>query len=209
MTFSKLSKELGQLVGYSAGLMIKRFQVRIQAVAAREFSSPESTLCADLFSFRSTPVLPQWHLKDLGHSAKSAGGRLHLNTYTPLTHRSRSGLTMLLSRQCGNLSGNELTRNLSGNTQLQSSQLVQLLGTDRGLKSGISLHKLISTLTKAQAGNELSNILPKFSHERKKPPPLPPTTKLSRTYSFPFLFFLFLTSIHVKLYSETPVDKLL
>ena len=31
------------------------------------------------------PMLLQWHVKDLGHSAKSAGGRLHLNTHTPLT----------------------------------------------------------------------------------------------------------------------------
>ena len=29
---------------------------------------------------RSTPVLPQWHVKAPGHSAKSADGRLHLNT---------------------------------------------------------------------------------------------------------------------------------
>ena len=35
---------------------------------------------------------------DTGHSAKSARGRLHLNTHTPLTQRSRSGLTMLLSK---------------------------------------------------------------------------------------------------------------
>ena len=51
-----------------------------------------------LFGVRSTPMLPQWHVKDPGHSAKSAGGRLHLNAHTPLTHRSRSGLTMPLSR---------------------------------------------------------------------------------------------------------------
>ena len=42
------------------------------------------------------PVLPKWHVKDPCHSAKSAGGRLHLNTHTPLTHRRRSGLTMPL-----------------------------------------------------------------------------------------------------------------
>ena len=42
-------------------------------------------------------VLAQWHVNDPGHSAKSAGGRLHLNTHTPLTQRSRSGLTMPLS----------------------------------------------------------------------------------------------------------------
>ena len=52
-----------------------------------------------LFGVRSTPVLPQWHVQDPGHSAKSAGGSLHLNKHTPLTHPSRSGLTMPLSRQ--------------------------------------------------------------------------------------------------------------
>ena len=35
------------------------------------------------FDIRSTPVLPQKHLKDPGHSAKSTGGRLQLNTHTP------------------------------------------------------------------------------------------------------------------------------
>ena len=53
--------------------------------------------------------------------------------------------------ECGNLSGNEPTRNLSGNTQSQSSQLAELLRTDPGLKSGISLHKLISTLKKKKS----------------------------------------------------------
>ena len=58
-----------------------------------------STLCADSLSVRFTPMLPQWHVKDPGHSAKSAGDRLLLNTLTPLTHQSRSGLTVPLSRQ--------------------------------------------------------------------------------------------------------------
>ena len=49
-----------------------------------------------LFGVRATPVLPQGHVKDLCHSAKSAGSRLHLNTHTPLTKQSRSGLTMPL-----------------------------------------------------------------------------------------------------------------
>ena len=31
----------------------------------------------------STPVLPQWNVKDPGQSAKSAGGRLQLNTHVP------------------------------------------------------------------------------------------------------------------------------
>ena len=45
------------------------------------------------FGVRSTPVPSQWHVKDPGHSAKNAGGRLHLNKHAPLTQRSRSGLT--------------------------------------------------------------------------------------------------------------------
>ena len=55
---------------------------------------------------------------------------------------------------CGNLSGNKLTRNSSGSTQSQSSQLAEPLWTDPGLKSGISLHELISTLKKKSAGGE-------------------------------------------------------
>ena len=62
----------------------ERSRVRIPAGAAGEFSSPESTFYADsYFGIRSTPVLPQYHVKDPGHSAKSAGGRLQLNTHTP------------------------------------------------------------------------------------------------------------------------------
>ena len=59
-------------------------RVRTPAKAPGEFSSPGSTFCADsYFGIRSTPVLPQKHVKDPGHSAKSAGGRLQLNTHTP------------------------------------------------------------------------------------------------------------------------------
>ena len=66
---------------------------------AGEFSSPHSTLCADSHSVPvPPPVLSLWHVKDPGCSAESAGGRLHLYTHTPLTHRSRSGLTMPLCR---------------------------------------------------------------------------------------------------------------
>ena len=50
--------------------MIERLRVQIQAgVAGEFFFSPD---------VRSTPVLPQWHVKDPGHSAKTTGGRLHL-----------------------------------------------------------------------------------------------------------------------------------
>ena len=55
-------------------------------------------VCLLLFAVLSIPVLPQWHVKDPGHPAKRAGDRLHLKTRTPLTQRSRSGLTMPPSR---------------------------------------------------------------------------------------------------------------
>ena len=93
-------------------------------------------------------MLLQWHVKDPGRSAKSVGGGLHLNMNTPLTQRSRSGLIMPLSRLCGNSSGKELTHNSSGNTRSQSSLLAEPLCTDPGLKSGISVRKLICTLKK-------------------------------------------------------------
>ena len=64
--------------------MTERSQVQIPAGVAGEFSSPWSTFCADsYFGIRSTPVLPQSHVKDPCHSAKSAGGRLQLNMHTP------------------------------------------------------------------------------------------------------------------------------
>ena len=47
--------------------------------------------------------------------------------------------------RCGNLSENEFTRNLSGNTQQQLFQLAEPLWTDPGLKNGMSVCKLIST----------------------------------------------------------------
>ena len=98
-TITQEGTAAGWLVGYSAVLAIERLRVRIPARAAGEFSFLESTSCADSLSgVRSTPVLSQWHIKDPGHSAKSAGGRLHLNTHTPSTNRSRSGLTIPLSR---------------------------------------------------------------------------------------------------------------
>ena len=120
-------------------------------------------------------MFAQWHVKDPGHSAKSAGGTLHLNTpehaYTLDPSKSEWADYAVVQAESGNLSRNELTHNSSGNTQLQSSQLAEPLWTDPGLKSEISLRELISTLKKkAQAGNELSNILPKSSHARKKPP---------------------------------------
>ena len=49
---------------------------------------------------------------------------------------------------------NELTRNSSGKTRLQSSQLAEPLWTNPRVKSGISVLKLISTLVKRSARGE-------------------------------------------------------
>ena len=76
----------------------------------RIFLSTVNFVCWLFFGARSTSVFPQWHVtppppkkkkqqQKNGHSVRSAGGMLHLNTPTPLTKRSRSGLTMPLSRQ--------------------------------------------------------------------------------------------------------------
>ena len=112
------------------------------------FFSGVKVLCWLLFGVRSVPVSPQWHVQDPGHSWKSAGGSLHLNVHTPLTQRSRSGLTMLFMHNVGTYQGNELTRYSSGNTRPQSSQLVETLWTDPCLKSGIGVCQMISILKK-------------------------------------------------------------
>ena len=47
--------------------------------AVSNFGIRKSTFCAvSNFGIRSTPVLLQSHVKHPSHSAKSAGGRLHL-----------------------------------------------------------------------------------------------------------------------------------
>ena len=48
----------------------------------RIFFSKVHSVCWLLFGVCSTPVLPQWQVKDPGHSVKSAGGKLHLNRHT-------------------------------------------------------------------------------------------------------------------------------
>ena len=126
--------------------MIEKLQVRIPAGAVGKFSSPELTLCADSYSVSVPPhVLPLWHVKDPSHPAKSARGRLHQNTHTLDQIKSAWADYAAVQVQCGNLSGNKLTRNLTGSIQPQLSQLAEPLWTDPGIKSGISVHELIST----------------------------------------------------------------
>ena len=90
---------------YSDGLTISRSRVPPPAGAARELSSPELTFCVDIyFGIHINPVLQQWHVEDLGHSAKRAGDSLQVNTHTRIFDpRSGSGLTGL-SRHSFNVS---------------------------------------------------------------------------------------------------------
>ena len=107
-------------------------------------------MCADSYSVSVAPsVLPQWHVKDLGHSAKKCRWQVipkHAYTLDP-TNSEWADYTAVQA-YCGNLSGNELTRNLSGNTRSQSSQLAEPPWTDLDLKNGISVRDLVSTKKK-------------------------------------------------------------
>ena len=99
-------------------------------------------------------------------------------TRTHLWQNSQTELTMLSRHNVGTYHGHKPTRNLSGNIRPQSSQLDEPLWTDPGLKSGISVHKLISTLQqtnkqkterKKGTGKEwIVNHSPKYLHVRKK-----------------------------------------
>ena len=101
------------------------------------------------------------------------------HAYTLDFNKVRTGLLCCYALiYCGNLSGNELTRNLSRNIRPQSSQLAEPPWTYPGLKNGISLRELISTLImiikKRRRGLNCRIFLPNSSHARKKPPPPPP-----------------------------------
>ena len=110
------------------------------------FVSRVNFVCWLLFCARSTAMLPQLHVKDPGHSARIAGGRLHLNTHTPLTQRSRSGQTTPLSRHSvGTYQETSSHASRQGNARSKSSQIAEPLWTGSGLKSGISVHELFST----------------------------------------------------------------
>ena len=106
------------------------------------------------------PMLPQWHVKDPGHSTKHADDRLHLNMHTPLIQQSRSRLTTLSRHSVGICQENDLTGNSSENMRPLSSQLAEPLWTDPGLKNRnwcarADLH--LKKEKKVQAGNESSD----------------------------------------------------
>ena len=95
------------------------------------------TLIRCPFHSRVTAVAP----KDPGQSTRCAGDRLHLNTRTPLTQPSPSGLTLPLFRHCVGTYPETSSRATCQGTIGQSSQLAEPLWTDSCIKSGISVHE--------------------------------------------------------------------
>ena len=80
---------------------------------------------------------------------------------------------MLCRHSVGTFRGHELTSNSSVNTRPQSSQLVEPLWTDPGVKSKISVQELIFSLKKKKkkkksAGGESANLPQKPSQRGKR-----------------------------------------
>ena len=78
-------------------------------------------------------VLLQWHVKDPGHCAISAGGRIHQNMQTPLSQGSWSRLTMLSKHSAGTHQGktssNTLVRKHSATVMSAGRATALLLGS--------------------------------------------------------------------------------
>ena len=129
--------------------MIERLRVRIPAGAATEFSSPESTLCADSYSVSVPPRVTAVARKRLRSFCQKCRWQVTpQHAYFFDSTKSEWADYAAVQAQCENLAGNELTRNSSGNTRSQSFQLAEPLWADPGLKSGISMRELISTSKK-------------------------------------------------------------
>ena len=82
-------------VGSSTYSWLEGHRFNPQKERQENFLSRVDFLCWLLLGVCSTPLLPQWHIKDPSYSAKSAGNNLHLNMHTSLTQWSQSGLTAI------------------------------------------------------------------------------------------------------------------
>ena len=78
--------------------MIERLRVQIPAGVVGELSSPESTLCADSYSLSVHPHVTAVARKRLQPFCQKCRWQVTAKQAEPLTQRSRSGLTMPLSR---------------------------------------------------------------------------------------------------------------
>ena len=139
--------------------MIERLRVRIPAGATREFSTPDLTLCADSYSVSVPPPCYDSGTQKIPVILP----KVQVAGYTLEPTKSEWADYAAVQAQCWNLFVNGLTRSLLGIIRPQSSQLSEPLWSDPGIKSGISVRKLMSTSKqlqqKAQAGNKWPYIL--------------------------------------------------
>ena len=106
--------------------VISRLRVRIPAGAAGEFSSPESTLCADSYSVSVPPrVTAVARKRPRSFCQKCWWQVTPKHAYTLDPTKSEWADYAAVQTMHGNVSGNELTRNLSWNIRPQSSQLAE------------------------------------------------------------------------------------
>ena len=119
--------------------MIEMLRVRVPAGAAGEFSS-ELILCADFYpvSFprRVTAVArkrPRSFRQKCGWQVTPKHAYT-IEWHTPLSQRSRGGLTMLSRHKVGTYKGSEITRNSSGNTQSEYLSTLSHSGLIMALK---------------------------------------------------------------------------
>ena len=113
-------------MGESAGLMVERLRVRIPAEAAEEFFL-QSQLCVLTlircpFHPRVTAVARR-RPRSFCQKCRWQVTLKHAYILAPL--KSEWADYAAVHAECGNLSGNELTRNSSGNIRSQSSRLAE------------------------------------------------------------------------------------
>ena len=124
------------------------------------------------------PALPllQWLVKDPGHVAINACGRLELNTLTPRPKRSRSGLTIccpgIVQEPIRETSSSAIFQETLVHSRLSSlSHCGQILAYSVELVHSSWFSLKNKTKQKVQPANDPSNVALKSLHARKKPAP--------------------------------------
>ena len=101
-------------------------------------------MCWLLFGVHSTPVTAVAHKTPWSFCQKWRWQLTPKHAYAHDPKKSEWADYATVQAYCKNLSGNELTHNLSGNIWPQSSQLTEPLWTNPSINSGISVCMLIS-----------------------------------------------------------------
>ena len=113
----QLTGESGQCAGRAPDLWLKGCEFESWQECRENFLLQSQFSVLTLIQCLVHPMLPQYTVKDPGHSAQSACGRLHLYMHATLTQQSWCGLAMLPRHSVGTHQGNGLTHNSSENTQ--------------------------------------------------------------------------------------------